>query len=226
MRSSVFIAVCLCAILAQGCVAQILGEQLKRGPLVKEEGTGAYSEPTVRHRIELLSPSSVRAYDEITSTEVTKKFYEKLVVRREARPKSYPYLDFWLKVLASTTIVPVLFPDFWVEGSYLGVDCKEKPAACSVRERTRPSRNDYFIETGSRQKQKRLIAPSTSTVSLYINGRYEGPLALDSQGTATADLAHYAGDVPPGAVKLTFRYIDAYAYSLLQPDAAKSPDPR
>ena len=72
--------------------------------------------------IELISPMSVRVHEQVERDEDTKQYYQKVLVRKTAKPRDYPYSDTYLKILLSTAILPLFTRDFWVQGSYRGTN--------------------------------------------------------------------------------------------------------
>ncbi len=205
-------------LLVQGCAFhQVLGEHFQRGMLVREEGTGVIVERSRKKMIELTSPLSVRVYEVVEQQEATKRYYQKVRVRSEATPKDFPWWDVWTKLLLSTTVVPLFMPDYWIEGSYLGPNCRQEPGACTLREVPRVVSREQVVEEGTRstiQRQKNV--PRPDKVSLFINGFSKGDLEISSDDVATVDLYAFpelAGLHKP--LKLTFKYYDAYAYSVL-----------
>ena len=208
----------LFTLLVQGCAShQVLSEHLQRGMLVKEEGTGVVVERSRKKLIELVSPLSVRVYEEVEQQENTKRYYQKVRVRSEATPKEFPWWDVWTKLLLSTTVIPLFMPDYWIEGSYIGPNCGLEPEACTVQEVPSVLSREPFVEDGARltrERQEHVLQPDR--VSLFINGVYKGDLQLSSVDVATVDLHAFpelAALQKP--LKLTFKYHDAYAYSVL-----------
>ena len=185
--------------------------------LVKEEGTGVVVERSRKKMIELVSPLSVRVYEEVEQQESTKRYYQKIRVRSEATPKEFPLWDVWTKLLLSTTVIPLFLENYWIEGSYLGPNCRLKPAACTLQDVPRVLSGEHVVEDGARSTiQRRQNVPQPDKVSLFINGFYKGDLQISSVDVATVDLHAFpelAALHKP--LKLTFKYHDAYAYSLL-----------
>ena len=204
-------------VVVQGCVPQIVGEHIRKGVFVREESTGVASERKNK-MIQLVSPLTVQVYEEVERGETTNKYYQKLLVQKQARAKEYPYFDLWAKVVLTTAIVPLFYPVFWIEGSFAGTDCLKEPDRCEVREEPQVMHGEYFTEKGLRLNvQRRLSVASSDRVSLYINGYYKGELPISSTGSATVDLLEFSELLSPvKAVKLTFKYFDSYAYSTLQ----------
>jgi hypothetical protein len=184
--------------------------------LVKEEGTGAVVERSRKKLIELVSPLSVRVSEEVELQEGTKRYYQKVRVRSEATPKEFPWWDVWTKMLLSTTVVPLFMYDYWVAGSYIGPNCRLKPKACTVQDVPSVLSGEHVVEDGERSTiQRRQNLPQPDKVSLFINGFYKGDLQI-SADVATVDLHAFpelAALHKP--LKLTFKYHEAYAYSLL-----------
>lgn len=218
MKRLVIVAVTLVALITQGCVAQVLGEYEQRGSFVREEATGIITAQATKEKLELVSPLSVRVYEEVEREEATKRYYQKIRVRREARLKDYPLFDTWVKALLATAIAPLFFPSYWVEGSYAGTDCKIKQEKCIIREVPTVSAEEYFVEDGTRTlMERRQNDLRSESVSLFINGYYKSELAISSDGSATADLLLFPdAAATQRPLKLTFKYHNAYAYSTLQ----------
>jgi hypothetical protein len=213
------VAALLVAAACLGCVHQTVGEQVRKGMLVREEAAGPLDEEKRVNGIELLSPLSVHVFEEIRFREPTRKYYEKLKVTRTARPKEYPYFDAWIKVVLATAIVPLVFPDYWVEGSFVGTDCRKEQNKCVVEDRASVLPGEFFVEDGSRPAVERREVGAGGTVSLFLNGYHKDELTLSSKGTATADLRKYPEIADwRRSVKLTFKFRDAYAYTTLQQD--------
>ena len=208
----------LITLLVQGCAShQVLCEHVQKGALVKEEGTGAVVERSRKKMIELVSPLTVRVYEEVEQQEATKRYYQKVRIRSEATPTEFPWWDVWTKLLLSTTVVPLLMPEYWIEGSFLGPHCQQEPEACTVREVSSVLSREHFVEEGERSTRERhRDAPQSDRVSLFINGFSKGDLEIGSDALATVDL-HVFPELAAlhKPVKLTFKYHDAYAYSVL-----------
>lgn len=208
----------LMVFLLQGCASQIISEHTQKGMLVKEEGSGKLVERSREKTIELITPFSVRVREQVEREEDTKLYYQKLLVRKKAKPREYPYLDAYLKLLLSSAVIPLFTYDYWVQGSYRGTNCSEEMNECVVRDVHSVISNEYFIEEGTRLSVQQLQnAPLTGTVTLFINGYLKEELPIDPAGIATADLLKF----PELArlqrdVKLTFKYFDSYAYSVIK----------
>lgn len=204
------------AFLVQGCAAQIIDERVRKGPLVREEGTGTFSVRTRKEGIELVTPLKVRVFEEVEREEDTRRYFQKVRVLTQARPRKYPLFDAWIKLLLSVSVVPLALPSFWVEGSYAGTNCRAEPEACTVQNINRPVRGAYFVERGASTTVERQAVGTGAFVSLYINGRYQGDLPLDRSGTASVDLRKYFDMMHlNGDTIITFKYRSAYAYSRL-----------
>jgi hypothetical protein len=185
--------------------------------LVKEEGTGVVVERSRKKMIELVSPLSVRVSEEVEQQETTKRYYQKVRVRSEATPKEFPWWDVWTKLLLSTTVIPLFLHDYWIAGSYIGPNCRLEPKACTVQDVPNVLSWEQVVEDGVRSTtRRRQKVPQPDRVSLFINGFYMGDLQISSVDVATVDLHAFpelAALHKP--LKLTFKYHDAYAYSLL-----------
>jgi hypothetical protein len=208
----------LLALFLQGCAfSQVISEHTQRGTLVKEEGTGVVVERSRRKMIELVSPLSVRVYEEVERQETTKRYYQNVRIRSEATPKEFPYWDVWTKLLLSTTVIPLFTPDYWTEASYIGPNCRLLPEACIVQDVPKVLARDPLVEAGARSTiQRQQNVPQPDTVSLFINGFHKGDLRIGSDDVVAVDLHDYP-DLADWhkPLKLTFKYHDAYAYSLL-----------
>jgi hypothetical protein len=203
-------------LIVQGCFSQVLSESVRRGALVKEEGAGVV-ERSRKKMIELVSPLSVRVSEEVERQETTKRYYQKIRVRSEATPKEFPWWDAWTKLLLSTTVIPLFLHDYWVEGSYLGPNCRLRPEVCTVQDVPSVVSGEHIVEDGARStRERRQNVPQPDGVSLFINGFYKGDLPISGAGVATVDLLAFPelADLHK-SLKLTFKYHDAYAYSLL-----------
>lgn len=199
-----------------GCASQVISKHVRKGALVKEIGTGNFVEQSRTGAIELLSPVSVRVHEQVERAEDTKQYYQKVIVRKLAKPRDYPYSDTYLKILLSTAIIPLFTYDFWIQGSYRGTKCGNEPDKCVIREDCSVVFLDYFLEEARRILPERQRHDPSATVSLFLNGFYKGELPISPEGTASVDLLQYrelAGTEKD--VKLTFKYRSSYAYSLL-----------
>ncbi len=185
--------------------------------LVKEEGTGVVVERSRKKMIELVSPLSVRVYEEVEQQETTKRYYQKVRVRSEALPKEFPWWDVWTKLLLSTTVIPLFMHDYWIAGSYLGPNCRLEPKACTVQEVPSVLSREQVEEEGARSTiQRRQNVPQSDKISLFINGFYKGDLEISSADVATVELLEFPELAAlHKSLKLTFKYYDAYAYSVL-----------
>lgn len=217
MFNRIVLVLLLIPLLIQGCASQVLSEHVQRGMLIKEEGTGIVVERSRKKRIELVSPLSVQVYEEVEQQETTKRYYQKIRVRSEAIPKEFPWWDVWTKVLLSTTIVPLFRPDYWIAGSYSGPHCSKEPQACTLQDVPSVLWREFLVEDGARATlQRQQNVPQPDTVSLFINGFTKGELQISSAAVATADLHAFPELVAlHKPLKLTFKYHDAYVYSLL-----------
>ncbi len=218
MANRTVLALLLITLLMQGCAShQVLEEHFQKGMLVREEGTGVVAERSRKKIIELVSPLSVRVYEEVERQEATKRYYQKVRVRSEATPKEFPWWDLWTKLLLSTTVVPLFTQDYWIEGSYLGPDCRLDRGACIIREVPSVLSREHVLEEGARlTRERQLKAPRPGKVSLFINGFSKGDLEISSDDVATVDMKVFpelAALHKP--LKLTFKYYEAYAYSVL-----------
>ncbi len=173
-----------------------------------------------KKKIELTSPLSVRVYAEVDQQETTKRYYQNVLVRSKARPKEFPLWDAWTKLLLSTTVIPLFLKDFWIMGSYLGPNCRLEPEACTVQNARSVLSPDYIVEDGVRStREQRQDLPQSDRVSLFINGLYKGDLQISSANVATVDLHAFPElNALHKPLKLTFKYYDAFAHSLLSPD--------
>ncbi len=207
------------ALLLQGCASQVLNEHFLKGDIEKSVPSGDIVELARTRSVELLSPCSVRVGERIVRSEKTTLYYRTLAVRQKATPLRYPFLDAYLKVLLSTTLIPLFTPSYWVEGSYAGPDCKKQPALCEIRDETSVV-NEYTTELDSRKLPDRMeIAPERSTVSIFMNGYYQGEAPVGQGGVATVAIPGPPVVSAYKDLKITFKYGDGYAYSLVsQPD--------
>jgi hypothetical protein len=216
MVNRIVSALLLATLVVQGCASQVLSEHIQKGMLVKEEGTGVVAERSRKKKIELISPLSVRVYEEVEQQETTKRYYQKVRVRSKATPKEFPWWDVWTKLLLSTTIVPLFRPDYWIAGSYSGPNCRQEPEACTSRDVPSVLSRKHIVEDGTRTTlQRQQNVPQSDTVSLFINGFTKGELQI-SDDVAIVDLHAFpelAAQHKP--LKLTFKYHEAYAYSVL-----------
>ena len=95
---------------------------------------------------------------------------------------------------------------------------RQEPGACTLQEVPSVLSREHVVEEGTRpiiQRQKNV--PRPDKVSLFVNGFSKGDLEISSDDVATVDLHAFpelAGLHKP--LKLTFKYYDAYAYSVLQ----------
>jgi hypothetical protein len=102
-------------------------------------------------------------------------------------------------------------------GSYIGPNCKLKPQACTVQDVASVLSGEHVVEDGARSLLRRQESLSQSDkVSLFINGFYKGDMKISSAYVATVDL-HEFPDLAAlhKPLKLTFKYHEAYAYSVL-----------
>jgi hypothetical protein len=208
----------LLTIVAQGCAPQVLSEQIQRGMLVREEPTGSVAERARKKMIELISPLTVKVFEEVEREEATKKYYQKMRISLKARPKKYQYFDTWVKVLLIPSVLPLFFPKYWVVGSFAGTNCLKERKLCDTQDVTTVVADAYFIEEGRQSKKERLPGNfRLDKVSLYINGYYKEDLPVTNAGTATVDIFKFPDlAVLQKDVKLTFQYYDDYAYSTLR----------
>jgi hypothetical protein len=213
----VLLLLLLITLLMQGCAShQVLSERVQKGMLVREEGSGIQVERSRKKMIELVSPLSVRVSEEVELQEATKRYYQKVRIRSEAVPKEFPWWDAWTKLLLSTTVIPLFLKEYWIEGSYLGPNCRLQPEDCSVHDVTTILSWDPVVENGERSSLQRQNVPLPDHVSLFINGFPKGDLEIGRDDVAAVDLHAFpelAAVHKP--LKLTFQYHDAYAYSLL-----------
>lgn len=207
-----------------GCASQVISKSVQKGMLVKEEGSGKFVERSRKKAIEQVSPFTVRVHEQVELVENTKLYYQKMLVKKTATPREYSYMDLYLKVLLSTAIVPLFTSDYWVQGSYNGVKCGEEEAKCAISEESSALWREYFIEEGNRPIVQRVHKfASNDTVALFINGYYKGELRVDAAGTATVNLLAFPElEKSDKDLKLTFKYFDAFTYSLINKnDVAK-----
>ena len=204
------------ALLCQGCASQFLSEQFLKGEQVREVPSGALVERSRMGTLELLSPCSVRVGDRIERQQETNLYFQKLRLRKMASPLTYPYLDAYLKVLLSSTLIPLLTPSFWVQGSYAGPDCRTEPDRCSTHEVSSVVAGEYVLQSGSTSVIDQVYQPAPgSTVSIFMNGYYQGEVLIGPQATAAVAIPR-SPTVNGRDLKITFKYGDAYAYSLIR----------
>jgi hypothetical protein len=210
-------SVLLCAFLVQGCASQIVGEHFAKGSLVREEPSGNIVRESTKRTIELISPCSVRVGQRIELQEETRLYYEKLVIRKTATPLDYPLLDAYLKILLSTAVFPLFTPTYWVQGSYAGPDCAKKASRCTVRDVPAALSGEYYEERAIRPRVQAVHqVDAGQAVSIFVNGYYRGDIALGPEAVATVALHALQELRPLKDIKITFKYFDAYAYSLIK----------
>lgn len=217
-----FLFILLTLFLLSGCASQVIGRHVQKGALVKEIGSGHFVERSRAGAIALVSPVRVQVNEHVERTEDTEQYFQKVVVRKLAKPRDYPYSDTYFKILLSTAVLPLFTYDFWVQGSYRGTKCSEEPDKCVIREDRSVVFLDYFTEKATRTTAERQKHDGSATVSLFINGYYKGELAISPDGIASVDLLKFPelGETEKD-VKLTFKYRDSYVYSLLKNSEVK-----
>lgn len=208
----------LLVFLLQACASQIISEHTLKGMLVKEEASGQTVERSRKKTLQLSSPLSVQAGEQVERVEDIRRYYQKLLVSKKARARQYPYLDTYLKFLIGTAVIPLFTYTYWVQGSYAGPDCRKEEQNCVFEEARSVAFRDYVVENGTRSVVEQVPEiPGTGTVTLFINGYYKGELPVDSRGTARVDLLQYPDLLNSKKdVKLTFKYFDSYAYSVIK----------
>jgi hypothetical protein len=217
MISKILPPIIVTAFLLQGCASQLITEHFAKGDLVREEFSGKVLGLSKTPTIELVSPCSVSLRERVERQEETTLYYQKLLVKKKATPRKYPYLDAYFKVLLSTGVIPVFTPSFWVQGSYAGPDCSKDVNKCDVRDISKPLRGQYFTETGSRTLVEEGPPAESGNVSVFMNGYYRGDVAAEPEGTVRIALLQLPEALDPDRdLKITFKYFNVYAYSLIK----------
>lgn len=217
MAKRLFSCVILCALLVQGCASQIVGEHFAKGSLVREEPSGNIVRESTKRTIQLISPCAVRVEQRIEQQEEMRLYYQKLVIRKKATPLAYPLLDAYLKILLSTAVFPLFTPTYWVQGSYTGPDCAKEASMCTAQDVPAVLSGEYYEERAIRPRFQAVHqVEAGQAVSVFVNGYYRGDIALGPEAVATVALPAFRELNPRKDIKITFKYFDAYAYSLIK----------